>query len=178
MSQIFEVPAELYTPQGKQTIAVEVNWIAGTVSFWDPLNNDVAYAGRNVDFIFIKRGWFFTDYGCQHRSKPLTYKLTFYNKDGDKVRQLLDATRANKKRPDAQERKDYEISLVKTESGGWRFEVWSDKKRIYDSGYKHSEEGKDNVRRRAIAYVESMPDYGGHTIRECFERTSSSSSLR
>lgn len=173
MSQIFEVPAELYTPQGKQTITVQVNWIDGNVSFWDPINNDVAYAGRNVDFVFLKRGWIFTDYSCRHRNRPLTYKLTFYNKDGDKVRHLLDAARANQK-ANAPKKKNYAITLIKTESGGWRFEVWDGSQHVYDSGYERSHEGKDNVRKTAISYAEKLPHYASHTINEGFERTSHS----
>ncbi len=92
MSKVIEVVAELYTPQAKETITVELNWYTGSVSFWDRFQNEQVNSRVNYDFTFVKRGWIFTDFACRHLEKPLTYKLTFFNRAGDQVRELVEAT--------------------------------------------------------------------------------------
>ncbi len=92
MNEVFEISGELYTPQSKETISVEVNWITGSVKFWDRFQNEFADSRRNFDFVLLKSGWLFMDFSCKHREKPLTYKLTFFKRDGEKVKQLLAAT--------------------------------------------------------------------------------------
>lgn len=99
MNEVIEVSGELYTSQSKETITVEVNWITGCVSFFDRFENEYANSRGNRDFIFMKRGWVFTDFSIRHKEKPLIYKLTFFNRDGDKVKQLIDATADQPRRP-------------------------------------------------------------------------------
>ncbi len=91
MSQIYEVKGALYTPRGKEMVMVEVDWINGSISFFDPHQNEQAHTRINYDITFQKRGWVLTDFLCKHRSKPIAYKLTFMNGVGDNVRALLDA---------------------------------------------------------------------------------------
>ena len=91
MSQVYQIKGALYTPQGKQTVMVEVNWLIGRISFVDPCENEKADSQTNYDITFQKRGWVLTDFLCTHREKPITYKLTFMNAIGDNVKALLDA---------------------------------------------------------------------------------------
>lgn len=93
MSEVIEVSGELYTSQSKETINVEVNWITGCVKFWDRHEKEFANSRMHHDFVFMKRGWMFTDFSVRHLEKSLIYKLTFFNRDGDKVKQLIDATK-------------------------------------------------------------------------------------
>ena len=91
MSQVYEISGALYTPQGKQMVTVEVNWVTGSISFFDPSEKENANSRINYDISFQKRGWILTDFLCKHREKPITYKLTFTNPIGDNVKALLDA---------------------------------------------------------------------------------------
>ena len=91
MSQVYQIKGALYTPQGKQMVMVEVNWFTGSVSFFDPCENEKADSQINYDFVLQKRGWVLTDFLCKHREKPISYKLTFMNAIGDNVKALLDA---------------------------------------------------------------------------------------
>lgn len=72
-------------------VMVEVNWVTGSVSFFDPCEKEQADSRINYGIIFQKRGWILTDFLCKHREKPITYKLTFMNSIGDNVKALLDA---------------------------------------------------------------------------------------
>ena len=84
------VSGELYTPGAKQTVDVSLNWEEGTVSFFDGSQNEYVISGKNYDFVCVKRGWIFTDYSCRNRSKPLVYRLVFFNWEAGKVRELLE----------------------------------------------------------------------------------------
>ena len=91
MDQSIEVPGELYTPQAKETVTVEVNYVFGCISFWDRFERESVNSRTNYDIEFVRKGWVFTDFSCRHREKPLVYKLTLFNRHGDKVRELLAA---------------------------------------------------------------------------------------
>lgn len=92
MSEIFEVSGELYTSNSKQTVTVEINWFTGCIKFWDSQEREFVNSRMSHEFVFIKKGWMFTDFAINHLEKPLRYKMTFFNRDGDKVKELLDAT--------------------------------------------------------------------------------------
>jgi hypothetical protein len=68
-----------------------VNWLTGTISFFDPAEQEEVDSRTNYDITFQKRGWILTDFLCTHRKKPISYKLTFMNMIGDNVKALLDA---------------------------------------------------------------------------------------
>jgi hypothetical protein len=97
MEEVIEVEAALYTPQGKERVTVEVNWVTGCVTTWSSYHwnhhKETINSRLNFEFFLLKRGWIYTDFRLVHREKPLVYKLTFVKSGGDIVQKLLDVTK-------------------------------------------------------------------------------------
>ena len=84
-----QLPAQLYTPQGKVATSILIDDRDESVSIFNPIHNEVLAAGENCQFTFVKRGWFFTEFVCSDPQKLFRFKILVYNKDGDTIRRYL-----------------------------------------------------------------------------------------
>jgi hypothetical protein len=84
--------AQFYTAHGKYQIQVNLNRMAGMISYWNPESQESIVVGKNCNVELKKRGWFFSDFWVldNQNSPPVwRHKLTMYNSDGDKLSAAL-----------------------------------------------------------------------------------------